>query len=138
MGFRGYISSRPFGGQRVPQHIQNLVIRDYCKRRQLNYLLSATELAMPETYLMLAQLREQVEEIDGVVFYSIEQLPMDEEDRSEFFSRMFSTRRVSHFVVEDLCISDSQDLERLEQLFRIRRVMPDCLSTEVLRQVKLS
>ena len=138
MGLRGYISSRPFGGQRVPQHIQNLVIRDYCKRRQLNYLLSATELAMPETYLMLAQLREQVEEIDGVVFYSIEQLPMDEEDRSEFFSRMISTRRVSHFAVEDLCISDFQDLERLEQLFRIKRVMPNCLSTEVLRQVKLN
>ena len=122
----------------MPQHIQNLVIRDYCKRRQLNYLLSATELAMPETYLMLAQLREQVEEIDGVVFYSIEQLPMDEEDRSEFFSRMISTRRVSHFAVEDLCISDFQDLERLEQLFRIKRVMPNCLSTEVLRQVKLN
>ena len=138
MGFRGYISSRPFEGQRVPQHIQNLVIRDYCKRRQLNYLLSATELAMPETYLMLAQLREQVEEIDGVVFYSIEQLPMDEEDRSEFFSRMISTRRVSHFAVEDLCISDFQDLERLEQLFRIKRVMPNCLSTEVLRQVKVN
>ena len=138
MGFRGYISSRPFGGQRVPQHVQNLVIRDYCKRRQLNYLLSATELAMPETYLMLAQLREQVEEIDGVVFYSIEQLPTQEEDRSEFFSRMISTRRVSHFAVEDLCISDFQDLERLEQLFRIKRVMPNCLSTEVLRQVKLS
>ena len=138
MGFRGYISSRPFGGQRVPQHIQNLVIRDYCKRRQLNYLLSATELAMPETYLMLAQLREQVEEIDGVVFYSIEQLPTEEEDRSEFFSRMISTRRVSHFAVEDLCISDFQDLERLEQLFRIKRVMPNCLSTEVLRQVKLN
>ena len=138
MGFRGYISSRPFGGQRVPQHIQNLVIRDYCKRRQLNYLLSATELAMPETYLMLAQLREQVEEIDGVVFYSIEQLPTEEEDRSEFFSRMISTRRVSHFAVEDLCISDFEDLERLEQLFRIKRVMPNCLSTEVLRQVKLN
>ena len=138
MGFRGYISSRPFGGQRVPQHIQNLVIRDYCKRRQLNYLLSATELAMPETYLMLAQLREQVEEIDGVVFYSIEQLPTEEGDRAEFFSRMISTRRVSHFAVEDLCISDFRDLERLEQLFRIKRVMPNCLSTEALRQVKLN
>ena len=135
MGFRGYISSRPFGG---PQHIQNLVIRDYCKRRQLDYLLSATELAMPETYLMLAQLREQVEEIDGVVFYSIEQLPPEVGDRSEFFSRMISTRRASHFAVEDLCISDFQDLERLEQLFRIKRVIPVCLSTEVLRQIKLS
>ena len=77
MGFRGYISSRQFGAQRVPQHIQNLVIRDYRKRREINYLLSATELAMPETYIMLAQLREQVDEIDGVVFYSIEQFPTE-------------------------------------------------------------
>ena len=68
MGFRGYISSREFGGQRVPQHIQNLVIRDYCKRKGIDYLLSATELAMPETYIMLTQLREQVDEIDGIVF----------------------------------------------------------------------
>ena len=93
---------------------------------------------MPETYIMLAQLRDQIEEIDGVVFYSIEQLPTEEGDRLDFFSRMISTGRSSYFAVEDLCISDSEDLERLEQLFRIKRVMPVCLSTEALRQVKLS
>jgi sporadic carbohydrate cluster protein (TIGR04323 family) len=136
MGFRGYISSRQFGAQRVPQHIQNLVIRDYCKRREINYLLSATELAMPETYIMLAQLREQVDEIDGVVFYSIEQLPTEDRDRSEFFSRMISTGRCCYFSVEDLCVHDSENLEKLEQVLRIKQVMPACLSTESLKSVE--
>ena len=136
MGFRGYISSRQFGAQRVPQHIQNLVIRDYCKRREINYLLSATELAMPETYIMLAQLREQVDEIDGVVFYSIEQLPTEDRDRSEFFSRMISTGRRCYFSVEDLCVYDSESLQRLEQVLCIKQVMSACLSTETLKSVE--
>ena len=136
MGFRGYISSRQFGAQRVPQHIQNLVIRDYCKRREINYLLSATELAMPETYIMLAQLREQVDQIDGVVFYSIEQLPTEDRDRSEFFSRMISTGRCCYFSVEDLCVHDSENLEKLEQVLRIKQVMTACLSTETLKSVE--
>ena len=136
MGFRGYISSRQFGAQRVPQHIQNLVIRDYCKRREINYLLSATELAMPETYIMLAQLREQVDEIDGVVFYSIEQLPTEDRDRSEFFSRMISTGRRCYFSVEDLSVHDSESLQKLEQVLCIKQVMSACLSTETLKSVE--
>ena len=32
---RGYIFSRPFMGERVPQHVQNLVIRDYCEKNGL-------------------------------------------------------------------------------------------------------
>ena len=31
-GYRGYIGSRPYFGERAPQHVQNLVIRDYCQR----------------------------------------------------------------------------------------------------------
>ena len=32
-GLRGYIASRPVAGARVPQHVQNLVIRDYARRK---------------------------------------------------------------------------------------------------------
>ena len=54
-GYRGYVFSRPVDSHRVPQHIQNLVIRDYAARRKLHYLLSATEYAMPGCYLILEQ-----------------------------------------------------------------------------------
>ena len=32
---RGYIFSRSFMGERVPQHVQNIVIRDYCEKNNL-------------------------------------------------------------------------------------------------------
>ena len=32
LNVRGYIFSRSFFGERVPQHIQNIVIRDFCKK----------------------------------------------------------------------------------------------------------
>ena len=31
---RGYIFCRSFMGERAPQHVQNIVIRDYCKKKK--------------------------------------------------------------------------------------------------------
>ena len=72
---RGYIFSRPFMGERVPQHIQNLVIRDYCQKKNLNYLLSLTEYAMPGCQLILNQAINELNHLDGIVAYSLFQLP---------------------------------------------------------------
>ena len=70
-GLRGYIFSRPFMGERVPQHVQNLVIRDYCKKQGFQYLLSATEYAMPNSHLILQQVLDELSELDGIIFYSL-------------------------------------------------------------------
>ena len=48
---RGYIFSRPFYGERVPQNIQNLVIRNYCEKNSFIYLLSIVEYCIEETFL---------------------------------------------------------------------------------------
>ena len=78
---RGYISSRPFLGERVPQHVQNLVIRDYCNKQSLQYLLSATEYAMANSHLVLQQVLEELSILDGIVFYSLFLLPEDKTER---------------------------------------------------------
>ena len=67
---RGYIFSRPFMGERVPQHVQNLVIRDYCERHQLQFLLSATEYAMPNCHLIFEQILSELSDLHGLVAYS--------------------------------------------------------------------
>jgi len=54
--FRGYISSRSFMEERAPQHVQNIIIRDYCNKKNIHYLLSATEYAMVNSNLILKQL----------------------------------------------------------------------------------
>ena len=68
---RGYNFSRSFMGERVPQHVQNLVIRDYCQKQGLQYLLSATEYAMANSHLILQQVLNELPNLDGIVFYSL-------------------------------------------------------------------
>ena len=44
---RGYIFSREFMGERIPQSVQNLLVRDFCKNNQCDnvYQLFLTESA---------------------------------------------------------------------------------------------
>ena len=72
---RGYIFSRKFLDERVPQHVQNIVIRDYCKNNNLQYLLSSTEYILEDSHLMMQQLMNEIKKTDGIVAYSLFQLP---------------------------------------------------------------
>lgn len=126
MGYRGYIFSRPFLGNRVPQHVQNLVIRDYCQRNRLNYLLSATEYAMPGSFLILRGLLQNLQDLDGIVAYSLFQMPEVSTDRLEIAGEVLRAGKSMRFAVENLALRDVHDLERLETIWKLQRVLPHC------------
>lgn len=124
---RGYIFSRPFMGERVPQHVQNLVIRDYCDRHNLQYLLSATEYAMTGSHLMLEQVLSELPDIGGVVAYSLFQLPEDPLQRQRIYDKTIELNKRFYFAVEGLQMGNSQECDRIETLWRIRQTLPNCL-----------
>ena len=74
---KGYIFSRPFFDERAPQHIQNIIIREFCKKEKLHYNLSAVEYAMSNSHKTLYQLINDLKNLDGIVAYSVFQLPID-------------------------------------------------------------
>ena len=84
---KGYISSRSFMGERVPQSVQNLVIRDYCKSNHLIFELSSTEYAMNESYYVLRQLLLG-KKYKCIIFYSLFQLPEDSYIRTEIVKKV--------------------------------------------------
>ena len=90
---RGYIFSRSFMGERVPQHIQNQIIRNYCTQNQLEFLLSSTEYAMENCYLMLDQVLDNLDKISGVVAYSLFQLPESQGRRKEIYKQFLSEKK---------------------------------------------
>ena len=61
-------------GERVPQNVQNLFIRDFCNKNNFQYFLSATEYAMESSSMVLAQTINESKKIEGIVAYSIFQL----------------------------------------------------------------
>lgn len=127
MNVRGYVFSRPFTGERVPQHVQNLVIRDYCERNGLHYLLSASEYAMQGCHLILKQVLDELPELEGIALYSLFQLPEDASERQEIYAKVLILGKTLHFAVEGLKMSSEKDRDRVETLWRIRRTLPLCV-----------
>ena len=85
---KGYIFSRPFLDERAPQHIQNIVIREFCKKESLHYSLSAVEYAMSNSHKTLYQLINDLKNLDGIVAYSVFQLPFDNIERNKILKKV--------------------------------------------------
>jgi len=124
-GFQGYVSSRPVHGFRVPQHVQNLVIRDYCDSRGMTYLLSGTEYAIPGSFLMLNQMIDRLVKLEGIVSYSLFQLPEENKTRQKIYAQILAAGKSLHFAVESLCLRDGRDLQRIEDIWSVFMVMRD-------------
>ena len=120
---RGYVFSRSFLGERVPQHVQNLVIRDYCEKNNLHFLLSASEYAMENSHLIFTLLLDELKIIDGIALYSVFQLPYETEKREQIYDRILSMGKTLHFCVEGLKISNVQEKERIENIWLVKKAM---------------
>lgn len=123
---RGYIFSRPFMEERVPQHVQNIVIRDYCSKNDFHYLLSATEYTMENSALMLRQLINDLPSIDGIVSYSIFQMPEDDIERKRIFNSVLSCNKEIHFAVEGLSLYDNETCEQIENIWKVKKTLKHC------------
>jgi sporadic carbohydrate cluster protein (TIGR04323 family) len=113
-------------GERAPQHVQNIVIRDYCSRKGIHYLLSATEYAMENSALILKQLINDLHSVDGIVAYSVFQMPEDDIERKSIFNKILLSKKEIHFAVESLSLYDNDSYDRIENIWQVRKTIPHC------------
>lgn len=127
-GYRGYVTARRILGEHTPQHVQNLVLRDYARQHGLLYKLSATEYTMPGCYMMLEQVLEELPQLDGVLCYSLFMLPRRRERRAAVWRRVLDAgcRLVS--VLEGQVVADGTDVARVEDIWAVRQALPHCPS----------
>jgi sporadic carbohydrate cluster protein (TIGR04323 family) len=114
--WRGYVFSREIGSQVVPQRVQNLVIRTCAERHELTYLLSATEYYMDDCYMMLKSVLDELEQIEGIIFYSTHQLPSDANERMKLYDKVLSSKKGLRFALEDLALFSGKDVKLIEDL----------------------
>ena len=122
-GYRGYIGSRTYQGQRTPQHVQNLVIRDFCQRNGFQYLLSATEYAMSGCYVMLEEVMRELPKSNGVVLYSVFMLPKDNQRRRDIYEHILGEGASLYGAVENLKVEDARSVEHLEDILNVNTLM---------------
>lgn len=123
IGFRGYVFSRSIGDHRVPQHIQNLVIRDYAKQRNFVYLLSGVEYRMDKSFIMLNEILGELDAIEGIILYSMFMLPEDQEDQLKIFNKVLGKGATIHAAVEGMSLSKYDDIIRWQNIFSVAKVV---------------
>lgn len=125
---RGYISSRSFGGNWVPQHIQNTIIRDYCNKKGFHYLLSVAEYAVPNCYMVLEEMVHESKRLYGIVLYSIYQLPRNESHRIRLCKSILDSGCYIISSVENIVIKNEEDLHNVNTILNINALLPECIN----------
>lgn len=121
IGYRGYIASRPVRGETTPQHVQNLVIRDYASRMKLQFKLSATEYAMPGCYMILGGVMEELPTLEGVICFTLFMLPQGQAARLRVYRSILDAKCILHTALEGLVMRSERDIELLEDIFKVQQ-----------------
>ena len=124
---KGYNFSREFMGERAPQHIQNIVIKDFCKKKKLKLLLSASEYSMTNSYYILEDIISNLNNLDGIVAYSLFQMPENKSKRNEILKKILKKKKIMCFAVEQIILSKVNQLEKINKIWEIKQTLPFCL-----------
>ncbi|MEG3857514.1 LIC12192 family sporadic carbohydrate cluster protein [Microcoleus sp. herbarium12] len=123
-GYRGYITSRPVRGLNYPHRVQNLVVRDYATRHNLDYKLSATEYAMPGCYMMLSDVLAELPQLEGIILFSLFLLPQKTKSRWEIYDRILGARCQLRAGLEEMVLQDRSDIEDFETTIQVALTLP--------------
>lgn len=137
IGYRGYVSSRPIRGRSHPQRVQNLVIRDYAKRKGLSYLLSSTEFTMPGCYMMLEDVLNELPKLEGVIIFSSFMLPQRKERRFRIYERILTNKCALHSALEEIVLNAEADIENFEDVIEVVYTLPQVPLNDVYQTFSL-
>lgn len=108
-GWRGYVFSREINGHMIPQRVQNLVMRTYAEKEGLEYLLSAVEYRIPRSFMMLDSLHGGLAGLEGLLFYSMHQLPETPAARRRLYAALRKAGCGLRFALEELKVESAAD-----------------------------
>ena len=123
MNLKGYNFSRSFLGERVPQHVQNIVINDYCKKNNYILSLSATEYVFKNSEFILRDLLKSLNKYDGLIFYSIFQLPAKKKSREFLYKKLIKLKKIIHFAVEQKSAKKKIDFLKIEKIYLLKETL---------------
>lgn len=123
MGFRGYVVPRKFFHYSLPTSVQNLLLRDYANKNGYTYKLPPCELVFDNAYVQFKGLLNKLNEVEGLLFPSIFNLPKDKKLRISAYKKVIKLKKSIHFVIEKKKISTLEDIEDIELIFNLNNTL---------------
>ena len=66
--------------------------------------------------MMLQSALDELGEIEGIIFYSTHQLPLDATERMKIYERVLGSKGGLRFALEDLALLNRNDIKLIEDL----------------------
>ncbi len=123
---RGYIFAREIENNIVPHKVQNLVIRDFCKNNDFSFLLSSVEYKMKNSFLILEDIIKELPKINGIVMFSMFQLPLKDEERKKIYKKILDKKKYLCFALENIIIRNSREIDDFDRVFKLNKLLKYC------------
>jgi sporadic carbohydrate cluster protein (TIGR04323 family) len=81
---------------------------------------------MEDSYMILESVLDDLANIDGIVFYSLYQLPTQPEKRRLVYSRVLDAQKSLHFAVEGMSISNIDEIDSVENCLLVKSTLDHC------------
>ena len=83
---------------------------------------------MKDSQIILENIIQELKDIDGIVLYSLFQLPEYKKERESVIRQVLEYKKTLHFAVEGLQLKNETEYERIETLWQVRQTLPRCIN----------
>ena len=75
---------------------------------------------------------DELPQLDGIVFYSLFLLPEQKKERDRVCKVILENKKTIFFAVEGLLMSNKIEHERIETIWQVQKILPQCLQKMTL------
>ncbi len=104
-----YTNLRKFGNNTLTAPVQNLILRDYCKKQKISFSLPIEEYIFENCYAELEGIISNLKNVKGIIMCSFEMLPQDQKYLKFFFKKVRNLE--IHFVLEKIIINEKLNFD---------------------------
>ena len=82
---------------------------------------------MKGSYHILEEMTQNLKKIDGIVAYSIFQLPEKKEKRIKYLLKIIKLKKIFYGALENLEVKNKNDLLNIEEIWNIKNNLKFCI-----------
>lgn len=110
----------------LPVSIQNILMKDFCQKNDLMFLLGIDEFVFPDCYLRLVDISLNLTELQGIVMCSMFMLPPGFEAREAIFERLLRNNCSLALVFESQIVKTREGFDQIHDMLSLIGTLQNC------------
>jgi len=121
--FAKYVTTKIIDGFTIPPPLQVLLIKEYCKNKDILFSLPVEEFRFEGFYIELFGILKNIKKLDGLIMPSIKLIPKEKKYMDDFFQICNNENLEIHFILESIIIKSTyNEIEGIKDILIIDEI----------------